>query len=152
MLFMKAFEVMLIMSAVYPRRHITKLGAREIIFATLSSIPLLFILVPCAVLFVISVGHESIIKLTDMLYSSALFACLFAAYIMIAARQIRIRNLISSTAEMVEISECSLGSQNVIENLKDFGISGGKYDEETPALYQRCSDQLNKGGVVFSSE
>lgn len=101
---MKAFEVMLIMFAVNPRRHINELGAREIIYATLSSLPLLFILIPCVVLFFISVGHETIIKLTDMLYSSALFACLFAAYVTIAARQIRIRNVIISTAKMIEMS------------------------------------------------
>lgn len=102
--FMRVYEIMLILFAIHPPPHIKRLGIRQYIKLTLSVIPLLFILVPCAVRFVLSIGTVDIKTLTDMIYTICMFLCLSLAYLIIAFRQIKVRDLIAEAEVTVNQS------------------------------------------------
>lgn len=91
--------------ALLPDEHVKIIRLRELILIFMCSLPILFVLIPKIVYLMMFHDTEDVIGFTDLIYTIFMFFGVWCGYLIIASRQIRIRNLLFDLKVIVSNSE-----------------------------------------------
>lgn len=105
MVFVTAVLIWMKSFGVLPDDHVKEIQIRAIFWFLVCSLPLMFILIPNIVYLVIFHKLEKVYGLTDLMYTIIMFIGVWNGYLIIAVKQISIRDLLNELKLLVSHSE-----------------------------------------------